>query len=360
MSAVLEQPRPEVFTPAQYYDKRTVTAVDPRWVWFPGDLIVPERKAEISWLKIGGEETVSPCLQRYGRGFVPRGYAAILETGGDPLPRRLLGDLGTAAWYGITQAGRSTKDDMGLIPVFPGDGLRVLQRYARNPIRKGLDELEVLASRSWDECHNDEGTGILDVIERAQFSDGQEPTLKGLEDQIRHAVVTDTRIDYGEMRDQQLKMCEDFRHWAGRAIAVEHGLLKIGHIPVTAVPNLPEGSIGGWSYMYSPVVEMLIAQLGITRQDEPMHEMAKLVAQMAPQPSTGMSAADLDLIEQRMEARLAKAREADAKRIAELEAKLNEVSRETFTCDGCGQEAASKAGKLAHERHCKVLNPSES
>lgn len=355
MLAEHEIKKPQIFESVNYFDTRVVGANVTRWVGFFLDLIVPERKAEISWLQAGGEETSCPCLQRYGRGFVPRGLAALLELGGEPLPMRHLGDLQAVAWQGIPLNQDAVKNNFGFIPVYPGDGLRVLRRYSMNPIRKGMDEFTVLQGKSWDECHNDEGTGILDVIETAMFGDGMEPTLRGIEEQIKSAVITDNRIDIGKYKNEALTMCNDSRNWATRIISVEHGLLKTGHVGEWQ---------GGWSYSYSPVTEMLIKQLEVPRQDQPLQEMSRMVAQIsnaqAPQPS--MSAADMDMFERKMDERLAKAREVDAQRIAELEAQLAEPkapaeTNAAFTCDGCGQEAASKAGKLAHERHCKVLNP---
>src|ERR1043165_7254583 len=112
---VLDQPKPEVFTPVTYYNKRQQGVTTPRWVWFPGDLIVPERKAEISWLQVGGEETPSPCLQRYGRGFVPRGLSALLELGGEPIPMRHLGDLQAVAWTGIPLNEDAVKNNFGFV-----------------------------------------------------------------------------------------------------------------------------------------------------------------------------------------------------------------------------------------------------
>ena len=365
MSAVLEQPRPEVFTPVTYYDKRKQNVTAPRWVWFPGDLIVPERKAEISWLAVGGEETPSPCLQRYGRGFVPKGRAAILELGGEPIPMRHLGELQSVAWQGISLDEQAVKNKFGFVPVFPGDGLRILKRYAMNPMRNGMDELTVLAGLEWPECHNDEGTGILDVIEKAQFGDGVSKTLAAFEDQVRFAVVKDTRIDYGKMREEQLKMCSDFRTWAERKVAIDNGLLQLGTIPVRPTSSLPEGSLGGWAYTLSPLTNLLIEQLELKRQDQPIQEMSNMVSKILAsqqQQAPSMSAADLDLIEQRMEARLAAAREADAKRIADLEAKLATASivpdtnppQSTYRCD-CGKSFDTPQGLGIHKsRHCEL------
>jgi len=366
MSQVLEAPKPEVFTPVTYYNQRQKDVTTPRWVGFPGDLIVPERKAEISWLKVGGEETPSSCLQRYGRGFVPRGRAAILELGGEPIPMRHLGELQSVAWQGVSLADEQVKNKFGFVPVFPGDGLRVLKRYSMNPVRKGLDEITSLEGKSWEECHDQDGTGILDFIETAMFGDGMEPTLRGFEDQIRHAVINDSRIDGGKYKSEWLTLCSDYRNWGMRLITIENGLLTLGSIPVIQTPT---GQQGGWAYAYSPICKMVMQQLEATPQDQPMHEMSKLIEKMVlGQSQSGMSAADLDLIEQRMEARLAQAREADARRIRELEAQINsasgepihpDVSRETFICDneGCGKESPTLAGKMAHQRFCKAANP---
>jgi hypothetical protein len=358
MSAVLEQPKPEIFEAVNYFDKRVVGSNVKRWVWFPGDLIIPERKAEISWLAVGGEETTSPCLQRYGRGFVPRGRAALLELGGEPIPMRHLGDLQAVAWQGIPLNENAVKNNFGFVPVYPGDGLRVLRRYSMNDggVRKGLDEDTALLGKEWEECHDDAGDGILDVIEGVMFADGMEPTLKGLEDQIRYVNVADSRIDLGKLKSDRLRMCEEFRNWATRKVTYEHGLLKSGTI---AIATDAVGSVGGWSYSYSPITEMLLQQLGIPRQDQPLQEMARMVAQVSNQPTT-VSAIDMEIFERKMDERLARAREADAQRIAELEARLagkSDDAPKTYVCEHCNEEV-KLAGKGIHIGvHCPSLHP---
>jgi hypothetical protein len=357
MSAVLSDvpkaPKPEIFDSIGYFDRRVVGADVKRWVFFALDLIVPQRKAEISWLQFGGEETSCPCLQKYGRGFVPRGLPALLEMGGEPIPMRHLGDLQAVAWQGIPLNEDAVKNKFGFIPVYPGDGLRVLRRYSLNDggMRKGMDEVSSLQGRQWEECHTPDGTGILDVVERACYGDGMATTLKGLENQIRHAQINDSRIDSGRYKEETLKMCEESRNWAMRKIGDAHGLLKTGHVGEWQ---------GGWTYSYAPITEMLLDQLEIPRQDQPMQELAKLFAnQPVMQQPQGMSAADLDLIEQRMEARLAQAREADARRIAELEAKLSqqETPDAMWTCEHCGEEMKLTSKGFHIGRHCKVLHP---
>ena len=358
MSAVLERPKPQVFEPVNYYDTKILGAEVKRWIFFPGDLIVPERKSEIDWLQAGGEETPSPCLQRYGRGFVPRGLPALLETGGEPIPTRHLGDLQTSAWA-VPLNEEIARNKMGLVPVFPGHGLRVLLRYASLAGGTGMGELAVLRGKEWDECHTPDQIGILDIIERVQFSDGIEPTLRGLEAQIAHAQVTDKRIDYGQYKAEALKLCETFRNWASRRISEAHGLLKTGHVGEWQ---------GGWSYSYSPITEMLLEQLEIPRQDQPLNEMAKMFerASMAPQ-SQGLSAVDMDMFERKMDERLAMARKADIDRIAELEARLTQQSVaqsepevKMFTCEHCGTEMKASARSFHIGKYCPVLHPRTS
>ncbi len=339
MSAVLER-KPEIFESVNYFDKRRVTNAAKRWVFFALDVIQPERKQELSWLAVGGEESACPCLMKYGRGFVPRGRAAILEMGGEPIPMRHMGDLSAVAWQGLPSDSHTTSHNFGFVPVYPGDGLRLLKKYS-SVGRKGLDELTALEGKEWDECHTPIEDGILDVVELAQFGDGMSKTLRGLEEQIKFAKVSDPRIDYPKLAEEQLKLCEDSRNWATRLISIEHGLLKLGHVGEWQ---------GGHSYSYSPVVEQLIEQLELKRQDQPIQEMADMVSQIiaktAPQGG-GMSAADFDFL---MDQKLAKVREADAAKIAELEAKLAAATTEVFKCDDCGQEAGSLAGLKAHQR----------
>ena len=356
MSAVLEQEqvKPEIFDSVAYFDRRVVGANVKRWVFFPGDLIIPQRKAEITWLRVGGEETSCPCLQKYGRGFVPRGLPALLELGGEPIPMRHLGDLQSVARSGIPLNEDAVKNKFGFVPVYPGDGLKILRRYSMNDggMRKGMDEVTSLQGKEWTECHNPESTGILDVIEREMYGDGMAKTLKGLENQIRHAKISDTRIDIGRYKADLLQMCEEFRNWATGKISFEHGLLKTGHVGEWQ---------GGWSYSYSTITEMLLDQLEMPRQDQPLQEMSKMVNLLAANqaPSQGISAVDMEMIERRLEEKLTLARAADAQRIKDLEAQLAaKPDAKEYVCSGCGDSFDSPQGKSLHERkHCKVLNP---
>ena len=314
----IELTRPQIQPSINYFDHRTVGKNVKRWVWFPGDTIIAGRKQDIDWLAYGGEETTSPCLQKYGRGFVPRGLSAMLELGGEPLPMKHLGEMQSVAWSGIALNEETIKSNFGFIPVYPGDGLATLRAYYMNDqgLRRGLDEDSALIGKEWEECHNASGTGILDVIERDMYGDGIEPTLRGLEDQIRHLKTQETRIDIGKLKEDRLRMCGEFRLWGETKLAQEHANLKLG-------------TKAEWVYAYSPLGELLLVQLEVTRQDQPLAEMAKMHRDMMsrePAAPQGMSAQDMEILErrfeERIEERLQRAREADQRRIAELEAQV--------------------------------------
>lgn len=389
MSAVLE--RKQAFEAVNYFDHRTVGANVVRWVFNPLDLIVPQRKSELTWMENGGEEVPSSCLRRFGNNFIPRGLPAILELGGEPIPMQHLGELQSSAWAGMPLNDHAVKNKFGYVPVYPGHGLSILRRYSMNDIRaggirKGIDEVESLRGKTYEECYNGDnycdscmvsyppsvstcpqlecskpltkvrGNGILDVITEAAFGDGMSKTLSGLEDQIRYAKVTDTRIDFGRYQAETIRMCGEAKTWAGVILSFEHGLLKAGRA-------------GDWTYSYSPVGELLLEQLDIPRQDQPLQEMAKMIGGVLPQQQQGMSANDLNLIEQRMQAmqaqmaadfeqRLALANAALQSENEELKQRIAQSEPKEYLCSGCQQSFDSPQGKSMHERlHCKVLNP---
>src|SRR6267142_5926832 len=149
----LEIKRPQVQPTINYFDNKIIGKNVKRWVWFAGDLIVPQRKADIEWLAAGGEETSNPCLQKWGRGFVPRGFAAMMELGGDLMPMEHLGELRASAWSGLALNEEAIKSRFGYIPVYPGDGLATLRHYSMNDEgrRRGLDEDTALVGKEWEE-----------------------------------------------------------------------------------------------------------------------------------------------------------------------------------------------------------------
>jgi hypothetical protein len=342
--------RPNVQPSINYFDKKVVGKNVKRWVWYAGDVITPLRKAQLTHLAVGGDEVSSPCLQKYGRGYIPRGYSAMLELGGDLTPMEHLGDLRASAWSGLQLNESIIQSRFAYNPVYPGDGLNILRSYSMNSVegRRGIDEDTALVGREWEECHTPEGDGILDVIEREMFSDGVPVTLRELTDRVRFC-KGDSRIDMGLMRDDRLRMCEEFRLWGTTKMSYENSLVKVG-------------TKGDWVYSYSLLGELLLIQLEMTRQDQPMAEMSRLQSELirtiAPQQT--QPAFDPEAWEAKMDAKIAAANQAAAARIAELEAQLAakaEPEVQTWVCEHCGEEMKLSAKGFHVGRHCKVLHP---
>lgn len=324
MSTAQRLIRPEIQPNVRLFDARTKGKLTPRWLFFPGDVIVPKRKQQIDWLSLGGEETDSPCLQKYGRGFLPRGLTSLCEIGQMPMPQEQLANLGSDIWTGIDYEGSELNGGrkLGYVPVYPADGAHSIVRRSLDGKggAGGIVEIEDLLGRDWPECHNDAGDGILDVIEMAFFGDGMEPTLRGLREQITHGQIKiDLGVDIGKIKAKKLLACDLFEEWAGEKVKEEETKLRQGVHPA------------GHIYTYSPLAELLLVQLERRRQDQPFNELAELNTQMgeniakaiagvAPAQSSGFSAEDM--IEMGRKLALAEMQLAEAnKKLADSESK---------------------------------------
>jgi len=271
MSAV----RPQVQPSVQFFDTKIVGRETVRWLAFAGDVIEPKRKQQIDWLAPGGEETNSPCLQKYGRGFIPRGVAAFVEMGADHMPAEHLQNVGGGVWQGMSVGGVEVKSPIPYIPAYPADAVSNILNRSQNDngnggISKGVVELKSLIGRKWEECHNADETGILDIIEMAFFGDGIEPTLRGLREQIRQGRVNQILpVDVGQYKEEWLLSCEEFSLWALAKLDIEHTQLKQG--------THPQGHV----YTYSPLGRLLLAQLEIQPQDQPFATLAAMNQELA-------------------------------------------------------------------------------
>jgi hypothetical protein len=333
-------PRPVIQQSVQYFDVKKVGRETKRWICFAGDLIVPARKLQIDWLKPGGEETNSGCLQKYGRGFIPRGLSSLMEMGADLMPEEHLRNVGGEVWQGMALNEEIIKNRLSYVPIYPGDGLNNLLNRSQNDEagRKGLVENKSLMGKEWDQCHNPMGTGILDVIERAAFGDDFiiPPTLKELKDRIL-SVRANVPVDLGQYKEEWKQSCGEFELWASVKIGVEHTLLRQGSIPVMNPTGAGMISSGGHTYSYSPLAELLMVQLGIQRQDQlnaqlSNREIAEAIKTAIEGRPSGVSLEDMLAMrrdfESSIESKLATAREADQRQIVELKAQLAQSKAE--------------------------------
>jgi hypothetical protein len=255
---------PQVSPDIRFYDAKTVGRELNRWVFFPGDVIVKRRKDEVNWLASGGDEINTPCLLRYGRGFLPRGFISPLEMGAEFIAKDAL-PPGITAQTGIEVDGVAIESHLVQIPVYPGDALINITMKSMNDMgrRRGLVEVESLKGKKWSECRSFNPSaekGYLDLLDEAYFGDGREPTLRGLEAQIKAGsrLFPESEMD----AERMLVACSEFRDWALNKIEAEHTRLRATPAPGTEAPT------------YSPLGELLLVQLEIERIDQPMASLA--------------------------------------------------------------------------------------
>jgi len=316
---------PQVSPDIRFVDSRTAGRELNRWIVFPGDIIIQRRKWEMDWLRAGGEELNSPCLLRYGRGYLPRGFITPLEMGVEFFP---VDNLPPGVNYSTgleldgvpleqkrpTEAGYRSPN-LAQIPVYPGDALSNIMAAAMNDQgrRRGIVEISSLKGKEWKELRsfNPGEKGFLDVLDEVYFGDGREPTLKGLEDQITQGKTTFP--ESAEIADQMLRACFEFRDWAMSKLDQEHTALR-------ATP-----SPGQEPAKYSPLAELLLVQLEVERMDQPMKSLADqnlALGHHLQSALQGIASQNQGFDMERFAQIMADARKDDAQRIARLEARL--------------------------------------
>lgn len=258
---------PQVAEPIRFFDAKNESRLSTRWLFFPLDVLSEERKRQIEYLRAGGEELGTPCLLRYEKGFLPRAYIAPLEVGPGWLPRTHAPE-GADMWDGMSAGGVARNPAMAYIPVYPGDALVNILRTAQNDqgFRKGIAEITPLIGTTWEQAHAADGSGILDLMDRLFFGDGREPTLRGLEAQIRAGKAAAPEMS--QMADQMLKACEEARQWGMNKVEIDNSRLRRTPLP------------GEDPAVYSPLSETLIPQLEMPRQDEGFKRVADLQGQI--------------------------------------------------------------------------------
>lgn len=260
---------PQVSPDVRFYDAKTVGRELNRWLFFPGDVIVKRRKDEIEWLAAGGDEVNTPCLIRYGRGYLPRAFVTPLELGAEFIAPDAL-PPGVVSQTGIEVNGVAIQSNLVQIPVYPGDALTNITMKSMNDQgrRRGIVEISSLKGKKWAECRSFDPAeqGYLDVLDRVYFGDGREPTLRGLEEQIKQGsrAFPESAKDAEEM----LRACMEFRDWALNKLEAEHTRIRATPTP------------GSEAQTYSPLGELLLVQLEIERIDQPMASLANQNAQL--------------------------------------------------------------------------------
>jgi hypothetical protein len=357
---------PQIQPSVNYFDAKLQERQTLRWLGFIGDRIHLRLKQEISWLRGGGVRIVSPCLKKYGLGYIPRGYAALVEQGENVMPTEHLRAAGGIPWTGFQVEGQvvETIAPLSFTFVHPGDAVNNILSRAHNDgtFRNGTVELESLRGRSWNDCHLPDKSGLLDKMEIYAFGDGQEPTLRGISAQIQDSInraasedlrfANGDRVDFDKFSQNWLASEEEFYNWGMARLDEEH-------------PYVRDGKIGSMAFRYSPLCELLLTQLEVVRQDrsqiDQWREQVHLLRGRDAQPPQFDPATLIELG--------AKLERAEA-RIRELEASGQvsaageagpsiTLSPKFFTCE-CGKEFDAAQGLQMHKsRWCELTKQAE-
>lgn len=306
---------PQTREVVKFFDRQIVGKQNERWLGSLGDFVDPDRKQQLDWIRAGGIELPTVCLQRFGntKGFLPRGYLAPLELGADPLPAELLRNLGGGQQWAAMVDGKVVTTNLQFLPTYPGDAFDALNNNAfvdrsTGGMRIGVGELTSLYGLTWDDAHKEDGSGFVDQAYNAFFPQIQrEPTLEGIKRQIQEGIKADSA--FKALGENWLALGEEFSRWAHRRVEMENTMLKKGI------------NDSGHAYSYSPLAILLIEQLDLQRQDQPFAELSRLTGEIgksvqfamnsSPSQSPAMSLDDIMVLA----TKLAKAKA----RIAELE-----------------------------------------
>lgn len=316
---------PQTRDVVKFFDRQIVGKQNERWLGTLLDFIDPDRKQQLEWIRTGGIELNTSCLQRFGntKGFLPRGYLAPLELGADPLPAELLRNLGGGQQWAAMVDGKVVTTNLQFLPTYPGDAFDALNNNAfvdrsTGGMRIGAGEITSLYGMTWEDAHKEDGSGFVDRMYATFFPEvKRDPTLDGIEQQIRAGIQRDPA--FKAVGENWLAIGEEGRRWAQRRVEMENTMLKKGV------------NDSGHAYSYSPLAILLIEQLGLQRQDQPFAELSRLTGEigksvqfaMNSTPSQSPAISMNEIME--LATKLARA-EA---RIAELESQPEKKERKT-------------------------------
>jgi hypothetical protein len=339
--------KPQTQPTVEIYDAGAKDRETPRWLGYVGDRIPRRRKQENHWLRIGGCQERTVCIQKYVvEGYIPRAYATPVEQGRNIMPMDHLRHAGGKRLGAVSVEGEiiANNRDLGYTLVEPGDAVQNILRRAHNDhgMRNGVVELKSLYGRTWAEGHKPDESGVLDRVEALCFADGQAETLRELKNQIveglKLAALENLRFDDGKLFDLDTfgleweQSAADFYEWGMAKLDEENTNLRTGT------------HSAGLVYRYSALGELLLTQLEVVRQDRSQIEQWN--QQFSQMRSQGQAAPEFnpsDLIE--LGRRLAQAEQQLAAKDAELETLRNPQKEHWKTREKREREAAAQQGE---------------
>lgn len=245
----------------------------PRYLFFAGNVLDPDRMAQIEHLRGtgGGDEIHTNCFRRSVGGFLRRATLTPMEVWAVPMPAVLIGE--GAERDTVTIAGPMDSTNLGFkanrpgalagvgatlhhVKFYPGDEIGTVLRANEG---KGIVEATSLLGQPWYSDEEKKEPGVAQLLNRDFFPTTPPVELRLLREMIdKKAHASD--VHRGVARDMQTS-CDQFRRWAESRLSAEHVLLRMRNR-------------GDYTYTYSPIARELLRQLEMTPQDSIIEQQA--------------------------------------------------------------------------------------
>ncbi len=237
-----------------------------RYLFFPGDMLIPSQKRNRPDLRSGGEyfgQNYRTLVR--SKGLLRRCQITPMEVGFDFLSDDMVGDdanlhVITTVDHQDPQRGAlqaPVSGRLNAIKAYPGDEIKSILHIEGNPdTAKGMVELTQLADVNYADFKA-EGYQEFVFPEWDEILAGVKflPTkLAELENHLRARKSATNNVDLRSMIDEMLAACETWRTWGRNYLKISAQLVK-----------LPAHQ--GYVHSYSELAEMLFEQLEIRRED---------------------------------------------------------------------------------------------
>lgn len=232
-----------------------------RYLFFPGDVIDPDRKYQLDYLRRGGEEIATRCLRRTRGGLLPKAEITPLEVWIENLPPQYIregAEQDTVRLEGVIAPGNLEMDKpvrRGFLQggtlvgyrFYPGNEISVIMR---NHESKGIVEVKALLEQPYE--LEDGSPGVSQILNLDFFPGAKPVELNKIRNRIEQ--VSSQSDLHKSVSEDMLSACELFQRWAETHISIENGLLR------TRKEHQH-------TYSYSPLGRQLLAQLEMAPQD---------------------------------------------------------------------------------------------
>jgi len=251
-----------------------------RYVFFPGNLVDPNRARELSDLlryRVGGAEVDSPCLRAIDGwdNFVGRCRITPVLVYGQPLPRQMMAEGERAVILDRSPVPQVADDGVGFggnmgpqqasygVRAFPGEHIDFITDR-NSQVRRGVTELRSLfqAGMEWEDFA---ASGIQERFFPNLLA--LPKTLREIEEMIAAVPEGGDRL-IASLKAEMLGACHVFRLWATRHLDERDALVQKGT------------NDAGFADRYTPLDLLLLEQMERERLDAYAKAQAKTAGTM--------------------------------------------------------------------------------